>query len=76
MVARGAEHGAGGSEALGGHADLDPTVTIHLAGSGSYQGLDGSSHHWSDSRDLTLQADVHAALEVAAAFAHDQVTPG
>lgn len=44
--------------------ELSPTVSISHDASGSYQNPDGSMSEWSSHSDITVTADVDAALSL------------
>jgi hypothetical protein len=60
--------GMSGQNDLGGDLHLDPTVSVHLEQDVTYQGLDGSTHSWSNETDLTANVDVDAALGASSAY--------
>ena len=53
------------------HATLNPTIGLHTEMGGSYTDLSGTTHSWTDSEDITLNADVNALVGVATDYTID-----
>jgi hypothetical protein len=62
----GSESGTSSDTHAAAHAD--PTIHIHDEVSASWENPDGSESSWSNTQDVTLTVDLHAAAEAGTNF--------